>query len=1211
MRYEWKKRLLAAMLALMLALPGLGLAESEQLFADSFELPAEITEAETAVEELEEIDLFDPSVYAGEDGSESEPFLPPEDAETVAPGDTSAEPAETVPAVEAPGTAPEESAETSAPEDMPGESPQVPGAEDVPGESAEAPGAEDVPEENGPEFDANDSCAHALYVDYATSGEKTCASIDAKTHGTTMSVSTAALRCRLCGEEFESAGINRRVTVVEPHNFYKLNSKYLKCADCGYKRKICAHKKYHALNGSKITTYVYYNGRYHLKETAACSGYADGAVACDSCGMRGVKSGKKVNWDASYVSANLGEGSASISAALEGHSFTGGICDQCGMWKVFDTIALNATQLELGVKETFQLKVNDYTLKDGSGISFSTSSAAVATVDANTGKITAKAVGTATVTVRAEYGPSARVTVTVKKAPKKLTLSAKSVTLGVGETFALTATPQPADAASAITFTSGKKSVATVDANGKITGVKKGKATITAKTFNGKKATCKVTVKAAPTSISLSPSSLSLSLGMVRTPTVKLNSGSAGSWRLESSNPDVVAVEGKSLRAVGAGSAKITAVSYNGKTSAAMNVSVSLAPGSLALAIAGREGASNTVTLGVGEKLQLSAVLDRNVPVDLSYVTSNKAAATVSAAGLVKAKKAGNTVITVTTHNGLKASCTVKVLKAPKKVTLKPAKQTIHAGDTLTLTATLPSGAASAITFSSSKPSVVEIVSSANGVCTVRALKKGTATITAKTFNKKKATCKITVKAAVDPTGLSLSADFIGVPAGGSYTLTASLAPAGVTRKGILWTSANTAVARVEDGVVRGVAQGETTITATAEGNSALSASCRVVVSQAGLPVPVNSVTLSGAPSGTLRQGDTVALAAQALPLNAAYRSILWSSSDSAVASVSSDGVVTALKDGSAVITALAADGRGAADSVTITVRTVTYRALLVSESDFYRSTGWEHIKRNKGDVTLMQSMLKGVRGAEGEGFSVTTRDNTTKAELKSLVASTFANADENDVSLFFIATHGNSSSSGANAAALSMYSPSAAYPEYLKISELRDWLLAVPGKVIVVLESCGAGGAIYENGARLKSSSGTIRDELSAFGEEAVQAFAEADPGVYEDAPQLFANTGELRISNKFYVLAAAMYLEDSYGWEGGTSGNFFTRWLVEGVGKSGSMPADKQYSGNKNGRVDLLELYAYISGVGDDYAIRIGGVEYHQHVQVYPANTRYALFR
>jgi hypothetical protein len=96
----------------------------------------------------------------------------------------------------------------------------------------------------------------------------------------------------------------------------------------------------------------------------------------------------------------------------------------------------------------------------------------------------------------------------------------------------------------------------------------------------------------------------------------------------------------------------------------------------------------------------------------------------------------------------------------------------------------------------------------------------------------------------------------------------------------------------------------------------------------------------------------------------------------------------------------------------------------------------------------------------------VTVQHNTSLREFKQLVKSTFADADGNDVSLLFFASHGDSddNTSKEDAGALSMASQGEHKPEELRLSELRDLLLDVPGKVIVMLGSCGSGAAVYAN---------------------------------------------------------------------------------------------------------------------------------------------------
>ena len=132
-------------------------------------------------------------------------------------------------------------------------------------------------------------------------------------------------------------------------------------------------------------------------------------------------------------------------------------------------------------------------------LTWSSNKAKVATVDGS-GLVTALAEGKAKITVRTANRKKATITVTVSDPYKPSGVSIAqggSIMLSTGESAQLTAGLIPEGAISTLTWTSSKPKVATVDANGLVTAVGKGKATITVKTANGKKAKCAVTVNKA------------------------------------------------------------------------------------------------------------------------------------------------------------------------------------------------------------------------------------------------------------------------------------------------------------------------------------------------------------------------------------------------------------------------------------------------------------------------------------------------------------------------------------------------------------------------------------------------------------------------------------------------------------------------------------------------------------------------------------------
>lgn len=133
-------------------------------------------------------------------------------------------------------------------------------------------------------------------------------------------------------------------------------------------------------------------------------------------------------------------------------------------------------------------------------VTWSSSNSAVATVAGGT--ITGVSKGNAVITAKTSNGLTATVNVTVSEnlsivKPTGITVSKNAVELTEGDSETISATVTPTNATNkTVTWTSADSKVATVDSNGKITAVKEGTTTITAKTFNGYTATVNITVKA-------------------------------------------------------------------------------------------------------------------------------------------------------------------------------------------------------------------------------------------------------------------------------------------------------------------------------------------------------------------------------------------------------------------------------------------------------------------------------------------------------------------------------------------------------------------------------------------------------------------------------------------------------------------------------------------------------------------------------------------
>ena len=299
----------------------------------------------------------------------------------------------------------------------------------------------------------------------------------------------------------------------------------------------------------------------------------------------------------------------------------------------------------------------------------------------------------------------------------------------------------------------------------------------------------------------------------------------------------------------------------------------------------------------------------------VTWSSSNTAVATVDANGTVTAVAKGTAVITAAAKDGSgkKAACNVTVSQPVTKLTLSKTSLSLKKGTTEVLKAQAEPANANnkSVTWSSSNTAVATV--DANG--TVTAVAKGTAVITAaaKDGSGKKAACNVTVGQPV--TKLTLSKTILSLKKGTAAVLKAQAEPANANNKSVTWSSSNTAVAKVgTDGTVTAVAKGTAVITAAAKDGSGKKAACYVTVIQ-----PVTKLTLSKT-SLSLKKGTAAVLKAQAEPANANNKSVTWSSSNTAVATVAADGTVKAVKKGTAVITAAAKDGSGKKATCKITV---------------------------------------------------------------------------------------------------------------------------------------------------------------------------------------------------------------------------------------------------------------------------------------------------
>ena len=165
-------------------------------------------------------------------------------------------------------------------------------------------------------------------------------------------------------------------------------------------------------------------------------------------------------------------------------------------------------------------------------------------------------------------------------------------------------------------------------------------------------------------------------------------------------------------------------------------------------------------------------------------------------------------------------------------------------------------------------------------------------------------------------TSISLNKTTLTMEIGESYTLVATVSPSNATDKSIIWSSTDSSVAAVSRGKVTAKSEGAATITATAHNGKM--AICTVTVNEpASEVVEVTSVSLNKT-TLTMEIGESETLTATVMPSNATDKSVTWTSSDQAVATVAS-GKITAIGGGTATITATTSNGKTATCTVIVT----------------------------------------------------------------------------------------------------------------------------------------------------------------------------------------------------------------------------------------------------------------------------------------------------
>ena len=466
------------------------------------------------------------------------------------------------------------------------------------------------------------------------------------------------------------------------------------------------------------------------------------------------------------------------------------------------------------------------------------------------------------------------------------------------------------------------KSIASVDNSGKVTPLKNGSTNVKAvvQYFDGTEVnlTEKIVVDFKAERISLDKTNITLN----NNKPVKLNekvlpeytNNKKVTW--SSSNEKVATVdENGNVTAVNNGICKITATTTDGTNkTASCDVKVDIKAESINFNISSYKITDLAQTPSFTAKILPENTANKKViwkSSDTSIATANPST------GVIKAVSNGTCKITATTTDGtnLSASMDIIVDIKAKSVALDKTSMQITSKNSINkLVATVtPSQASQKVAWSSSNGNIAKVDSKGR----VTPVSNGTCKIIAITTDgtNRTASCDVTVDIKF-VTGISF--DF------NSYTITnvnqtpvfrPNITPSDAEDKNVRWSSSNTKVATVSSsGVIKAAGNGTCKITATTTDGTNLSASFNIIVNIKATKITLDKTKIE------LTTGKETEKITSSIEPSIANKAVKYTSSNTSIATVSSDGVVTAVGSGTCKITAAPTDGSKVTASCDVTV---------------------------------------------------------------------------------------------------------------------------------------------------------------------------------------------------------------------------------------------------------------------------------------------------
>ena len=414
-----------------------------------------------------------------------------------------------------------------------------------------------------------------------------------------------------------------------------------------------------------------------------------------------------------------------------------------------------------------------------------------------------------------------------------------------GETIQTVLTREGAPAGGELKYSSSSEKTATVDANGRVTGVSRGQATITATVkVEGRTYRAQMTVTVEKKVIGLNVDTSKLPVYAADDPKVS----------------SLISGEGE----------KLPVLLVTVKKS--LNFPVSVVP---------KDAGSRKITL-----------------------TSENPGILQVKSGSITGQMPGETILTASSDANPEVFVRYRVLvvQPAKKLTVKASADSVTVGGRITLSASVSPDNATVkqVVWSSADEKIVRV--DQDGVVT--GISRGNGRIIATAADGSGVRANISVKVVQKPEGLSLSSREVTVDTGRNTLVRATVMPKNADSKKVRWSSSDERVATVsKDGRITGVMPGTCTVTCVSEAADSVSAAVTVHVQQ-----PVKKLSFWDK-SAITYDGETLQLRWTTEPANATNPGVKFTSSNEKVATVDRNGIVTGISRGQVYINAVTTDG--------------------------------------------------------------------------------------------------------------------------------------------------------------------------------------------------------------------------------------------------------------------------------------------------------------